>query len=241
MSETRTIAVSIAGSVFERVPDYLRTILVAVTIGDGEPQAIVEALREECERWSQNTTPVTELPAVVAWRRAFRAVGLNPTKTRPAVEALMRRAQAGAVGSLGNAVIDVGTLITLRHGMPVGVHVLDEIDAALELAPASGDELFVTFAGETETPEPDEIVWRSGEKILTRRWVHKQGRFGSVTSASRSFAINLDALGEDDLRIAAASARELLKAAGLDLVDEVALNAERRAAHLNVPQVVIRT
>jgi DNA/RNA-binding domain of Phe-tRNA-synthetase-like protein len=219
------VRVSIAPTVFERVPDYRRAVLIGVKRAEENCAAIERELEAACEHWSACESAVTDLAPVAAWRRAFRAVGLNPTRTRPAVEALIRRAQAGSLGSLGNCAIDAGTLITLEEQVPVGLHVLDQVVDELMLAPASGNERFVTFAGEPEPPEPGELVWRSGEQVLTRRWVHKQGSFGSVTATSSCFAANVDALGGDDLARAVDRTKAVLRLAGIVPLDETVLDS----------------
>jgi DNA/RNA-binding domain of Phe-tRNA-synthetase-like protein len=213
---------SIAPEVFASVPDYRRAVLVGRRERNADIEALERGLAAANDPWRSLAEDVTDVPAVARWRKAYRAVGLNPTKTRPAVEALIRRAKAGGVSSLGRPAVDAGTIATLLAAVPIGVHVLDDVGDDLTLAPAVGNETFTAFDGSVEHPEPGEIVWRSGGDVLTRRWVHKQGAAGSVTDASRTFAVNIDLLGDDDLGRSVEVVTKWLGAAGID-VDASAL------------------
>lgn len=233
-ANTHEIGVSIDDYVFQRVPDYRRAVLVGVRTHDPDRDAIEQGLRQANRRWCSDAGPTVALEAVQRWRKAYRRVGLNPTRARPAVEALIRRARSGEVPSFGDACVDVGAIVTLTHVLPVGMHAIDHIHDDLTLAPADGEETFATFSGEVEHPEPGEIVWRAGSLVLTRRWVHKQGTAGSVTGSSTIFAVNLDVIADDDLDGAVGSMTDWLDAAGVSVRSVAVLDrlspAERIAA-----------
>ena len=56
-------------------------------------------------------TPLSELPTLAAWRRVFRAFGVDPTAYRSAAEALLRRlTKQGSIPSI-NALVDIGNLV----------------------------------------------------------------------------------------------------------------------------------
>jgi DNA/RNA-binding domain of Phe-tRNA-synthetase-like protein len=230
------LSLSIAPELFEKVPDYRRAVLVGRREREADTDAIERGLQATNEQWRSHSDEVTDVPSVARWRKAYRAVGLNPTKTRPAVEALIRRAKAGGVASLGRPAVDAGTIATLRAQVPVGVHVLDDVGDGLTLAPAGGGETFTAFDGNIEHPEPGEIVWVSGEDVLTRRWVHKQGAFGSVTPTSTSFAVNVDLLGEDDPERGAEIVTEWLTAAGIAVTGSVLLDRVQPSATVDSPE-----
>ncbi len=227
--------VSIAPDIFEQVPDYRRVILTGVASHPPDDVLLAERLAAANLSWRDHDQEIAALASVQRWRSAYRAVGLNPTKTRPAVEALIRRAQKAAVPPLGYPAVDAGTIVTLCCAVPVGVHVLDDIEADLVLAPATGEERFVSFRGELERPEPGEIVWRSGKQVLTRRWVHKQGTLGSVTERSRAFAVNIDLLEGDVMTTVTELASSQLDAAGIRLTEVVILDRLNSQATISIP------
>ena len=87
------------------------------------PPALVEAYRAEQEGALARIgdTPLSELPTLAAWRRAFRAFGVDPTTYRSAAEALLRRlTKQGSIPSI-NALVDIGNLVAIRYGLPVAM------------------------------------------------------------------------------------------------------------------------
>jgi DNA/RNA-binding domain of Phe-tRNA-synthetase-like protein len=227
---------SVASEVFARVPEYRRAVVVAVKRGAPDRAAIQAGLDAAVRARGAEEREVTDVAGVQQWRRAFRAMGLDPTKTRPAVEALIRRARAGTIASLGAPPIDAGTIVTLLASVPVGVHVLDDVREDLALDFATGVESFVNFQGEREHVSAGELVWRAGSSVLTRRWVHKQGRVGSVTDESAVFAVNLDLLGEDDPQAAVELLTRWLAAAGIVACDTLVLSASTPSLTIALPQ-----
>lgn len=173
-----TYSFSIDTELFTLVPGYTRIVVVANRTGLGQKDIANSLLVSGiacCRERIKVAGDVTGLPEIKAWRSAFRAVGFDPTRTRPAVEALMRRAEKGDPLGLGHPLIDIGTGLSLMHGVPVGMHTLDNMVEPLVLGRAEGQEEFVLFNGKTENPESGEWVYRSGNRVLTRRWVWKQG------------------------------------------------------------------
>lgn len=66
---------------------------------------------------------------VAAVRRLYRAVGLDPTKTRPSSEALLRRIRKGHGLPRINNVVDVGNWCSAETQLPFGVYDVDRIVA----------------------------------------------------------------------------------------------------------------
>jgi len=189
---------SIESELFTLVPTYMRVVVLADRTGPGQEKVADSLLASgiaTCRERIKDAGEVTELSEIKAWRSAFRAIGFDPTRTRPAVEALMRRAARGSPLGLGHPLIDIGTGLSLMHGVPVGMHTLDGMVEPLVLGRASGKEEFVPFNGITENPESGEWVYRSGNRVLTRKWVWKQGAFGAITETNVKLAINLDLIG----------------------------------------------
>jgi DNA/RNA-binding domain of Phe-tRNA-synthetase-like protein len=232
-SSRRELAVSVDDYVFQRVPDYRRAVIVGTKTHEPDKGLIGRVLSEACERWRAQTIPTSSLLPVQRWRKAYRRVGLNPTRTRPAVEALIRRACSGEMVSFGDACIDVGAIVTLTCVIPVGMHAIDDVRDDIRLSPASGKEVFVTFAGEHESPHEGEVIWHAGDQVLTRGWVHRQGVVGSVTKRSSLFAVNLDVIADDDLDAAITSMGDWLGAAGVSVTCIAVLDRGSPSATVN--------
>jgi DNA/RNA-binding domain of Phe-tRNA-synthetase-like protein len=63
-----------------------------------------------------------QVPGVEDARRLYRALGLDPTKTRPSSEALLRRVLKGQSLHRVNALVDAVNLCSLTHQLPYGVY-----------------------------------------------------------------------------------------------------------------------
>jgi DNA/RNA-binding domain of Phe-tRNA-synthetase-like protein len=115
-------------------------------------------------------------------------------------------------------------IVTLLTGAPVGVHVVDGVEDTWSSVSPTATRAFVTLQGDREQIPRGELIWRAGDTVLTRRWVHKQGAAGSVTEASVLFAINVDFLGDDDVDAAVELLTDWLGVAGILVSDVVTLD-----------------
>lgn len=165
---------------------------------DGSRELLVDA--------AKNAADPAEHPHVAAWREAYRSFGAKPKRTRPSVEALLRRAPGGLPEI--NRVVDAYNATSVRHALPIGGEDLSRYDGAARLVRASGDEPFDTAAeGEpvVEHPEPGEVVWRDDTGVTCRRWNWRQCRRTQITEATRDALFILERLAPmtlDELRMA---------------------------------------
>lgn len=110
--------------------------------------------------------------AVAAVRRLYRAVGLDPTKTRPSSEALLRRIRKGQGFPRINGVVDVGNWCSAETQLPFGVYDFDRIVGPVEVRLGrEGEE----YAGIRK-----DVVHVSGRIALA----DQVGAFGNPTSDS---------------------------------------------------------
>jgi DNA/RNA-binding domain of Phe-tRNA-synthetase-like protein len=88
------------------------------------------------------TDAIGQRPPIAAWRKVFRGFGTDPTQHRSAPEALLRRvAKHGDIPPI-NAAVDVGNLVSIRHGLPVAVFDLDKLIGGITVTFAAGSESF---------------------------------------------------------------------------------------------------
>lgn len=76
------------------------------------------------------TTPPAEMAAV---RAMYRRVGLDPTKTRPSSEALLRRVRRGDPLPRINTMVDVCNWCSLEFQLPYGLYDADRLEGDVEL------------------------------------------------------------------------------------------------------------
>jgi len=77
----------------------------------------------------------SEIEGLQPARRLFRSIGVDPTRMRPASEALLRRILKGAELPRINSAVDAANVVSLRFLLPVGLYDADRIegDALLRL------------------------------------------------------------------------------------------------------------
>ena len=209
----------IDGPVLELRPDYTALIIVAEDLRPGPSDQATDALLSEAEaaaRAALAGRPAAELEPVDAWRAAYQAFGAKPKRTRPSVEALLRRVEAGLPRI--DRLTDIYNAISVKHLLPVGGEDLGEYRGPARLVRAAGDEPFDTIRdGQpvTEHPEPGEVVWRDDAGVTCRCWNWRQCVRTRITGATIRAVFILDGL--------AALGDGGLLAAGQDLAGQLAV------------------
>ena len=86
---------------------------------------------------------VKDEPLFRAYRDFFWSVGVDPTKTRPASEALVRRILAGKPLPSINTAVDAYNLASIRTGVPIGAFDADLLHGELSMRFAQEGEEFL--------------------------------------------------------------------------------------------------
>jgi DNA/RNA-binding domain of Phe-tRNA-synthetase-like protein len=210
-------AVSVAPEVFELRPDYRVLVLVADGLEPGSPDQISDGLLTQAETRARITLDgraPEDVPQVADWRTAYRAFGAKPQRTRPSVEALLRRLDAGLPRI--DRLTDAYNAVSIGNLVPVGGEDLDQYQGPARLVRAAGDEDFESVAhGEpaVEHPKPGEVIWRDDTGVTCRQWNWRQCTRTRITPATTNAVFIIDAL--------AALGRGGLKAAGDDLASSL--------------------
>ncbi|MFF2084052.1 B3/4 domain-containing protein [Nocardia sp. NPDC058176] len=206
-------------SVFDLQPDFRRGVVVARKVrNDPSAPGLVRRLRaaEQQVRGSLDIATLAQIAQIVDWRSAFKSFGADPGKFRAAGEALIRRTLAGNPLPAISTVVDIGTVLSLRHLVPCGAHSLDDVKRELLLTRAVGDETFVPFTkeGTVEHPEAGEVVFVDDSQVATRRWAWRQGAHTIIRPETENFELNIDCLGsttDNQLRAAMSEAVDLIR------------------------------
>ena len=103
-------------------------VLDGVTVRDAD-NALADEIeaygRELRQRYGQAKSG--EVPGVEDARALYKALGLDPTKTRPSNEALLRRVLKGEALYRVNTLVDALNLCALRFQLPFGLYDLDRV------------------------------------------------------------------------------------------------------------------
>lgn len=189
---------TISGEIFERFPGYVRGVVVAHDLNNGaSPEELVRLLREaeQAARAELDLERLALHPRIKSWRDAYRSFGAKPGEFRSSIEALARRVLRGEPLPLINALVDIGSMVSLRHVVPAGGHAIDVLTGDIALRPAAGGENFVALGSEqAESPLTGEIIFAEGGTVLTRRWTWRQAKYTSTLPGTRAIEFNVDGL-----------------------------------------------
>ena len=101
--------------------------LDGATVVDREPRLNAPLAAAEA---AVRMHPPEEIAAV---RTMYKRVGLDPTKTRPSSEALLRRVRRGDSLPRINSMVDVCNWCSLEFQLPYGLYDASRIDAGLRI------------------------------------------------------------------------------------------------------------
>jgi DNA/RNA-binding domain of Phe-tRNA-synthetase-like protein len=171
MSETVPIPLEVAPEVRGRV---LLGLLGMDGVDPGRPQ---DPIHEELERLARELRGTYPEPSAAQQllrpaRDLYRALGLDPTKTRPSSEALFRRLLKGQGLYRINAVVDAANLCSVRMMLSVGLYDAARLEPPLVLRVGREGESYEGIG--------------KGTIHLAGRWVlaDAQGPFGNPSADS---------------------------------------------------------
>ena len=121
----------------------------------------------------------SEVPGAADARTLYKALGIDPTKTRPSNEALLRRALKGETLYRINTLVDALNLVSLREQLPFGLYDLDQVRPPVTLRKGTSEE---SYEGIRKGP-----VNLEGRPVL----VDSEAPFGNPTSDSARTMITL--------------------------------------------------
>ena len=125
---------------------------LSIAEGDVGPLSIqeksppLEALRDgivRSVREQYTLERIKDEPLFRAYRNFFWRVGVDPTRTRPASEALVRRILAGKVLPAINTAVDAYNLASVRTGIPIAAFDADTLGGDLSMRFAEEGEAFL--------------------------------------------------------------------------------------------------
>ena len=196
-------------------PDFAVLVLTAEGLGNGPSDAVSEGWLAEAAAKADADDPHVE-----AWREAYRAFGAKPQRTRPSVDALLRRADA--LPSI-NRVVDAYNAVSVEFALPIGGEDLDAYQGPARLVRAAGDEPFDVLSGgepAVEHPNAGEVVWRDDAGVTCRRWNWRQCVRTRLTETTKNGLFLLERLAPypaDRLHAAADDLTAKLRAVSPDV------------------------
>ena len=151
---------------------------VRVVEHDADLEAEMTAAGEEFRRL-YGAGPSADVPGAADARALYKALGIDPTKTRPSNEALLRRVLKGEALYKVNSLVDALNLTSLRQQLPFGLYDLDHVVPPVVLRKGAAGE---SYPGIRKGP-----VNVADRPVL----VDAEGPFGNPTSDSARTCVTL--------------------------------------------------
>jgi DNA/RNA-binding domain of Phe-tRNA-synthetase-like protein len=109
---------------------------------------------------------LTEDPVIVAYRKFFRNLGIDPTKNRPSGEALIKLSLKRGRLPIINNVVDSMNIISAKTGVSASTFDADKIKDVIKIRLANRGEEYVPHGEARYRTEGGELVISDSEKIL---------------------------------------------------------------------------
>jgi DNA/RNA-binding domain of Phe-tRNA-synthetase-like protein len=178
-------------------PEAEIRLLIAIGLDNSAQWPEASAIRLEVEaaaREGRLDSFDEESDYISTWHAAYRAFGTNPRRSRPSVEALMRRVRkSGTLPSISSAV-DTYNGISVLSGLPAGAFDLDHITGDIHIRYGRPANQFEPLGepGEWESVNVGEVVYADDETILTRHWNHRDCNKTMLMPSSRNAIFMLE-------------------------------------------------
>ncbi len=205
-------------------------VRVAYTLAwlEGKPGEIPQTLVESVVREARSRYRVEDLPGVPeirAYRDFYWRIGVDPTKTRPSSEALLRRALRGVFPRI-NTLVDAGNIASLETLIPIGIYDLEKASPPLRLTISRGGERFLPIGGGEETLPPGLPILLDSSGVVMHLYPHRDSRLTAVTNETSLALIvggGVPGIADEKVAYAARRVADILSQAGWNNCGRVVL------------------
>lgn len=186
---------SIDKSVFNLNPNIKFGILIGENITNEKTSAEDEIRLRNAENKMRNEISAENLREqnnIFLYRDVLKNSGINPNKYPPSVEAMFKRIIKGGQLPLINALVDLCNAISIENAISLGGHDLADIHDDLEVRYSKEGDVFLPFGSEEYEDVPQgELIFTSGNKVQTLKWIWRQSELGKVTLESKNIFFQL--------------------------------------------------
>jgi len=163
------------------IPDFKIAIVhyQDIQVGDS-PQMLKGRLQlfQESLFFDYEDKKVTEIPAILEWRKVFKSIGTDPNRYRPSNEALYRRVQKQQFLQPVNSAVDLNNFLSLQYRIPLGIYDLDKLSGPITIKIGSEDDSYIAI---------NEREVQLTKKLLSS---DNEGAFGSPYVDSKRSAVS---------------------------------------------------
>ena len=187
--------------VFEKMPNVVFGLVSVKGVDNSKDYDFIHQMLDEsivsCESYFEGKV-VKQEKELAPYRTAFQTLGINPNKFMSSIEALLTRIAKKKGMPHINPIVDLGNAISLKYYLPVGAHDLNTMDGEFCVRTATAEDTFLPFgAEEKETVDIDEVVYATGTKVRTRRWIWRQSEEGKIDETTNELLFILDGFAEN--------------------------------------------
>ncbi len=206
-------------------------VFVAYTITWGSPIASSAALDREVESLLRELNQrytlerLREDPVVRAYRDFYWRIGVDPTKTRPSSEALVRRALRGRFPRI-SPLVDAGNIASARTMVPIGLYDVRFFTPPARITLTRGGEVFNPIGGEAETLKPGIPVMMDSNGLVMHIYPHRDSKETSIrddTTCMLVVAAGVPGVDRARVRKAVEEVVRLTKLLGWSSCDRIAM------------------
>ena len=189
--------------------------LTGLTVGktDAGLEALKTKVTEEAKGGTRNLEAVKDEPIFRAYRDFFWKVGVDPTKTRPAGEALIRRILSGKQIPIVNTLVDAYNLVSLKTSIAIAAFDSGQLRPdALKLRKARPGERFlgIGMAQSIVLEGPEVVIEDEDSHDLVAVYPYRNAEKSKVTASTKeALLIMCGVPGIDDAPLE--KARDLCK------------------------------
>ncbi len=182
-------------------------------------EKLQDALMKKLSR-SLTIDGLRNMPIVRAFRDYYWRIGIDPTKTRPAGEALARRLlQTRPFGSI-NPIVDAGNLASAETMIPIGIYDLSKIEGTLTLTVSKGGERFYPIGGKERVLEEGIPILVDDSGKVLHIFPHRDSLLTSVGNDTKcvvAIAAGVPEVSVDDLVKALSLFKDYSQELGLEI------------------------
>ena len=196
----RSHTFSIHPQILKRYPN-LRTGLLWGTVDNNTNPEVAQHILEaaQAEILQANDEHYAQLARIQRWKTAYKDFGAKPKKHLSSIENLSRTLQLGKSIRSINPVVDIYNSVSLKYMLPIGGDDLNAIAGNIQLALATGQEIFTALGSDVVTvPKPGEVIYKDEVQVLCRRWNWRECEQTKITASTTSICLVVEALHPDD-------------------------------------------
>ena len=178
-----------------RVDDSARSLGVFVAfsevkgVSNGYPEFEKEMVDAEKRCSSGDLEKLKDNPVVRAYRDFYWRIGIDPTKTRPAGEALRRRLMRGGKLPRINFIVDVGNVVSCETLVPIGIYDRAKFSEEPVIRLSRGGEVFYGIGKKEPEVLPKGVpIMVSGETVM-HIYPHRDSVLTSVSEGTRDVLV----------------------------------------------------